>query len=179
LNGLELVGPADPAESEPLPPLGSSIQVSSQVKVTTKIAPAPGAPPETTARSTGDSSICTAARHDLYDTEFTSLELTGDIPSAGGRIPYIIRESPTLASTGEHSVLPLPGPGTFQVDSFFDVFTELSLDGGQTFYAASGPIHLELTGFVPEPGSVALAAIGLGGGALIIRRQQPRWRRAS
>ncbi|MDX1967371.1 MAG: PEP-CTERM sorting domain-containing protein [Planctomycetaceae bacterium] len=54
--------------------------------------------------------------------------------------------------------------GLFRVGGFFDIFTELSLDDGQTWTPASGPLRMEL---VPEPGAVAL--LGLGG-LLAIRR---------
>ena len=178
LSSLQLVGPASAAESQPLPPLGSSVQVMSAVNAVTKIIPAPGAPPETTARYTADSAICTAAKVGVWDTELTSLDLTGDFPSQNGPVPYIIRESPTLASIGQHTVEP-QSDGSFLVSSFFDVFTELSLDGGQSFAPASGPLHLELTGFVPEPASIVLAMVGLIGGAMVVRRQRPRWRSAS
>jgi hypothetical protein len=46
----------------------------------------------------------------------------------------------------------------FRVDSFFDVWTELSIDGGPF---VPGPVHhTTLTG-VPEPGTVMLAGFGV------------------
>jgi len=75
---------------------------------------------------------------DLFDTEMTQLDITG------GTLPAVmrIRESPTRASTGQTQVQPVPGG--FMVSSFFDVFTEISLDGGQTWLPSDQPAPLEL-----------------------------------
>ena len=77
-----------------------------------------------------------------YETEMLSLNLTGVAP--GG---VLLRESPTRASTGLHTVTALPD-GSFSVDSFFDVFTELSVDGGTTWEATDRPLRMEA---VPAP----------------------------
>jgi len=70
-----------------------------------------------------------------------------------------IRESPTLTSTGQTTITP-QGDG-FHVSSFFDVFTELSLDGGNTWTPNIGAAsHFEST---PEPTTLLLT-----GGALIL-----------
>ncbi|MES1181097.1 MAG: PEP-CTERM sorting domain-containing protein, partial [Verrucomicrobiota bacterium] len=56
------------------------------------------------------------------------------------------------------------------IDSFFDVFTELSLDGGATWMPdTSGPMHVNLVE-TPEPSVCALA--GLAAGLLAWRRKQ-------
>ncbi|MCP3982091.1 MAG: hypothetical protein GY716_22525 [bacterium] len=60
-----------------------------------------------------------------FQTEILSMSLTGD---AGG-IPIEIRESPSLPSPGQTTITDLGG-GQWQIDSFFDVFTELSVAGG-------------------------------------------------
>jgi hypothetical protein len=85
-----------------------------------------------------------------FATEMLQLDLTG-----GG---IMIRESPTLASTGQTMITDVGG-GIFRIDSFFDVFTELSLDNGLNWTPATGPARVQL---VPEPASLALLLIGLG-----------------
>lgn len=79
-----------------------------------------------------------------YDTEMLSLTLTGGSLPAG----VMIRESPTLASTGKTRISPVSG--AFQINSFFDVFTELSLDGGQNWAPANGGSRCFLKPLSPE-----------------------------
>jgi hypothetical protein len=54
-----------------------------------------------------------------------SMSLSGSV--GGSNIQ--IRESPTLQSLGATTITDLGG-GLWEIDSFFDVFTELSVDGG-------------------------------------------------
>lgn len=84
----------------------------------------------------------------------------------------LIRESPTLASTGQTTYTPL-GNGVYRIDSFFDVFTELSLDGGQSWTPGS-PLHLE--GGVPEPSTLILVGLGLFGCTATTLRRARRGR---
>jgi hypothetical protein len=98
-----------------------------------------------------------------FPTEMLSLSLSGS--SALG--PYMIRESPTLVSPGQTSVTDLGG-GSFRIDSYFDVFMEISIDGGQTWFPdQNGSTRLTL---VPEPGMTLLA--GLGGLTVFLRRRR-------
>jgi hypothetical protein len=60
-----------------------------------------------------------------YVTEIDSMLLSG---SAEGHI-IRIRESPSKASTGQTTITPVGG-GMYDIDSFFDVYTELSVDYG-------------------------------------------------
>ena len=47
-------------------------------------------------------------------------------------VSVMLRESTTLASTGQTTIDSAPGGG-FMISSFFDIFTEVSLDGGATW----------------------------------------------
>jgi hypothetical protein len=60
-----------------------------------------------------------------FSAEIVSMNLSGSV----GDNNIQLGESPTLASVGQTDVTDLGG-GLYQIDSFFDVFTELSVDGG-------------------------------------------------
>jgi hypothetical protein len=84
-----------------------------------------------------------------------SMSLSGDV----GGVTIDIRESPSKASEGKTKVDDLGG-GQFEIDSFFDVFVELSIDGGPFQQQTNEPLRMEL---VPEPAGwvVMLAALPL------------------
>jgi hypothetical protein len=68
----------------------------------------------------------------FFDTEMLALNI------AGGNLPpnVMVRESPTKASLGRTSIRRVNDPATGiwdYISSFFDIFTEVSLDGGQTW----------------------------------------------
>jgi hypothetical protein len=90
-----------------------------------------------------------------FDTEMVSMSLSGDV----GGVTIDIRESPSKASEGKTKVDDLGG-GQFEIDSFFDVFVELSIDGGPFQQQTNEPLRMEL---VPEPAGwvVMLAALPL------------------
>lgn len=75
----------------------------------------------------------------FYDTEILTMDI------AGGGLPggMLIRESPTRASTGWYNVRPLMILGD-RISSFFDVFLELSMDGGMTWQQAADYVTMEL-----------------------------------
>jgi len=79
-----------------------------------------------------------------FDTEMLQLDLSG------GGMPAKVRESPTLASQGGTNQRDLGG-GQYRIDSFFDVFTELSLDGGQSWFPSSQPLHVTTIDQSPTP----------------------------
>jgi hypothetical protein len=74
-----------------------------------------------------------------FDTEMLSLNI------GGGTLPggILIRESPTQASVGHANDTSLGG-GQFKIDSFFDIFVELSIDGGNFWTPAGQPARLLL-----------------------------------
>ena len=74
------------------------------------------------------------------ETEIVSMDLTGG--SSLGQIRLRTPENPP--SGGQGTLIPQPD-GTFRIDSFFDVFTELTVDGpgGQCqHFQSDGPIQL-------------------------------------
>jgi len=73
-------------------------------------------------------------------------------------------------STGETTITQV-GAGLYEVSGFFDIFAELSIDGGP--FVPGPPRHTVLTAAVPEPGSLGLAAFGvLGLAAFAARRRR-------
>ena len=83
----------------------------------------------------------------FFDTEMLALSISG------GGLPggMMIRESPTKASLGRTTIRPDPGGG-YRIGSFFDIFTEMSTDGGQTWLAVqSGPATLQLRPLAAPP----------------------------
>ena len=91
-----------------------------------------------------------------FNTEMTQLDLSGT--SANPLVPFLkLRESPTSASTGQTTITPAGG-GEFRVSSFFDIFTELSIDGGNTWTPNSAPGGFARADATPEPASLALLA---------------------
>ena len=80
----------------------------------------------------------------VFAMEVLSLSMNGLLDPT---TPFEIRESPTLPSIGT-TTLTLQPDGQYRIDSFFDVFTEMSLDGGQSWVQGVG---------VPEPAAIWLA----------------------
>jgi hypothetical protein len=107
----------------------------------------------------------TSGQTGTFQTEILSMSLTGSLLGT----PVMVRESPTLASTGRVSIEGGGGGGGgYRIESFFDVFTELSIDGGQTWGPdTEGPGVMQLC---PEPTSLAI--LGLGGLVAMRRRRR-------
>src|ERR1051325_11043653 len=76
----------------------------------------------------------------FFNTEMLSLSMSGGTLPGG----VMVRESPTRSSLGRTSVRQLPAE--FRINSFFDVFTEISLNGaaGPWYPMVSGPASMAL-----------------------------------
>jgi len=96
-----------------------------------------------------------------FATEILSLNISGGSLPSG----FTLRESPTLVSHGGTTTTDLGG-GSFVIDSYFDIFTELSTDGGISWIPSSD--SLRITSVTPEPATMCL--LGLGG--LLLRRRR-------
>ena len=105
----------------------------------------------------------------VFDTEMLQLDLQGTVNVPGlGTHTFMIRESPTLPSRGKTTISG-PAGGPYHIDSFFDVFTEISIDGGP-YIPSTGSNRMEL---VPEPSSIVMASLGaLGLLGYAIRRRR-------
>ena len=107
----------------------------------------------------------TGGAADQFDIEIVSMDLSGPvIPIPGTTSNLEIRLSPTIPSVGWNTIADL-GADDFAVDSFFDVFTELRVDGGD-WKPASGAVHMNL---IPEPATLGLL---LGGLVMICHRRR-------
>jgi hypothetical protein len=103
-----------------------------------------------------------------FDTEITALTLTGAV--GGNTLTLTLDTSnPAHVSTGE-TTLAADG-SVFKIDSFFDVFVELSLDSVVPLHASVGPIRLAA---VPEPSTWAMLLAGFGGLAFFGARRRAR-----
>ena len=71
------------------------------------------------------------------DVEIVSMDVSGGTFPPG----VLLRQSPTLASGGPLASQAVAGGGRL-LHADFDLFTELSVDGGQTWTPASDPLHM-------------------------------------
>jgi hypothetical protein len=106
----------------------------------------------------------------VYDTELLALDLQG--PPG-----FMFRESPTLRSTGVTTVedsCPVCGGPIFalRISSYFDVFSEVSIDAGTTWIPANSSFRIEQ---IPEPSTNCLLSI-CGAGVWSMARSRKRLR---
>lgn len=80
----------------------------------------------------------------ILATEVVSLDADPDPANPGLRF----RESPSRPSLGSSVIQPIPD-GRYSIDSFFDIFLEVSVDAGQTWTPADRPVRLVMT--LPPP----------------------------
>ena len=93
----------------------------------------------------------------FFDTEMLQLDLIGGTLPPG----VLIRESPSKQSTGKTAISDLGG-GQFRIDSFFDIFTELSVDGGQTYHPSTDTNGNPYAARMEIPGTVPVEFRGWG-----------------
>ena len=79
----------------------------------------------------------------------------------------MVREDVQRASMGETSITDIGG-GMYHIDSFFDVFTEVSIDGGGNWTASASSARMVL---IPEPATLGLLAMG---GLAVLRKRRKR-----
>lgn len=100
----------------------------------------------------------------IWATELLALSLSG--PVLGHTLTLTL--DPAVPSTGFSSIMAEGGQGDrFRIDSFFDVFVELSLDTIPPLSTTRGPLHLSL---VPEPSTWLLLIGGIAGLGCLRRR---------
>ena len=119
---------------------------------------------------TGTHGVIIANRPALTSTGLFAIEIVAlDLVSQG----IFIRESPSRPSFGQTLVTDL-GSGNYQIDSFFDIFTEISLDGIQWVpdNNQTTGAHFQSQSFnaeVPEPSTMLL--VSAAGLILLVRRR--------
>ena len=103
----------------------------------------------------------TATATGSWTADLTALTLSG--PALGHTLTISLDASST--SSGTTSIV--PSGGEFLIDSFFDVFVDLSLDGTAPLSAERGPIAFDA---VPEP--ISLLVLAPAGLALLAARRR-------
>jgi len=100
-----------------------------------------------------------------FNDQITSLTLSGSF--AGHTADAML--NPAHQSVGQTTIAEVPGTRTFGISSFFDVFAELSINGGPF---VPGPERTGDLGEAPEPSYYV--PIGLGLAAIVVRRRYAR-----
>jgi len=88
-----------------------------------------------------------------FVTQMLSMDLTGNV--LGHAVEIML--DPNMLTLGMTSITPETGPGAFHIDSFFDIFTEISIDGSP-FTPSTGSTRVTLQ-TIPEPSALVTGAI--------------------
>ncbi len=157
------------------PSIGQTVDSFFDIFVELELDGLPGGPFVGSGLGSGDLIISNigSSGQDGVEVEWRSFSVTiRESPTLISPREVMLRESPSKASLGRTEIRESPTlPGHFQIDSFFDVFTELSVDGGQNWIPASSAMHLES---VPEPSTLVLGALGVLGLGAVARRKKKR-----
>ena len=74
-----------------------------------------------------------------FDTELLTFALGGGAAPGGATV----RESPSRVSSGQTTVTALSG-GRYRIETYYDVWLEISVDGGSTWVPADGAVRMTL-----------------------------------
>lgn len=101
----------------------------------------------------------TLSEQGTFNAQITSLDLSGSFTGLTGPHTADAMLNPSNASTGQTMVQEISGhPTTWRISSFFDVFAELSVDGGPF---VPGPERTGDLGAAPEPSYYVPIGVGL------------------
>jgi hypothetical protein len=101
-----------------------------------------------------------------FSDQITSLDLTGSFTGLTGMHTVTATLNPAESSTGQTTITDVGGnPTEWRFNSYFDIFTELSIDGGPPI---PGPERVANLGATPEP--AYFGAIGVLLAAMLLRR---------
>jgi hypothetical protein len=97
-----------------------------------------------------------------FITQIQSLNLTVASSQFG---TLLLRQDPSNPSTGRHTIR--SDPRGYRISSFFDVFVDLSTDGGKTWIPANRSMRIEASAPPAAPGSLFISKSVAGGGATL------------
>ncbi len=95
----------------------------------------------------------------MFITQMLSMDMTGNV--AGHSVAITL--DPTMSTLGMTTITTESGPGAFHINSFFDVFTDISLDGGPPI-TTNGVGTTVILGTVPEPSALVMGGIAAAAG---------------